>query len=66
MICLTNQFGTIQISEDVITKIVGRSVEGCYGVVGMAATRAADSLVELLSRDNPARGVKSPLRIISW
>jgi len=58
MICLTNNFGSIQISEEVIAKIVGRSVEGCYGVVGMAATKATDAFVELLSRENPTRGVK--------
>ena len=58
MATLTNEMGTIQISDDVIAKIAGRSAEGCYGIVGMAAKKASDGLVELLNRENFTRGIR--------
>ena len=58
MATLTNEMGTIQIADDVIAKIAGRSAESCYGIVGMAAKKASDGLVELLNRENFTRGIR--------
>ena len=57
MAAITNEMGTIQIADDVITKIAGRSAETCYGLVGMSAKKASDGISELLNRDNPSKGI---------
>jgi uncharacterized alkaline shock family protein YloU len=58
MALMTNPLGVIDISDDVVATIVGYSVGECYGVVGMAAKRAADGLAELLNWENIRRGVR--------
>lgn len=57
MIAMTNELGSINILEDVVAKIAGRSIEQCYGIVGMAAKKATDGIVEMLNRENYARGI---------
>ncbi|HYF83159.1 MAG TPA: Asp23/Gls24 family envelope stress response protein [Clostridia bacterium] len=52
------QYGEINISEDVLASISGLATTECYGLVGMASKNAKDGLVELLKRDNLAKGVK--------
>ena len=49
--------GSVTVNEEVILKIAGYSALECYGIVGMAAKRATDGLVELLGLDNIGRGV---------
>ena len=51
------ELGTVTVNEEVILKIAGYSALECYGIVGMAAKRATDGLVELLGLDNIGRGV---------
>jgi uncharacterized alkaline shock family protein YloU len=55
---LSNKFGEIYISEDVLANIAGLATIECYGLVGMASKNAKDGLVELLRRDNINKGVK--------
>ena len=55
---INNQYGEIVISDDVITNLAGLYAMECYGVVGMAAKRAKDGILELLQRENLSRGVK--------
>ncbi|MGI6316768.1 MAG: Asp23/Gls24 family envelope stress response protein [Christensenellales bacterium] len=58
MVTATNEMGSIEITEEVVAKIAGRCIERCYGVVGMAARKTSDGWVELLNRENYARGVQ--------
>jgi len=58
MATLNNEAGIIAINEDVIAKIAGKCAVECYGIVGMAAKKASDGLVELLNQENYTRGIK--------
>lgn len=55
---LSNKFGEIYISDDVLANIAGLATIECYGLVGMASKNAKDGLVELLRKDNLNKGVK--------
>lgn len=52
-----NSLGKIEISEEVISTIAGASAVECYGLVGMASRKISDGFVDLLGRENLARGV---------
>jgi len=51
-------YGEVNISDDVLATISGLATTECYGLVGMSSKNAKDGLVELLKRDNLAKGVK--------
>ncbi|MBQ8082356.1 MAG: Asp23/Gls24 family envelope stress response protein [Clostridia bacterium] len=55
---IKNEIGTIYISEDVLTKVVGFSALECYGIVAMSSKRAKDGIVEWLGRENLSKGVQ--------
>lgn len=55
---LSNKFGEIYISDEVLANIAGLATIECYGLVGMASKNAKDGLVVLLRRDNLNKGVK--------
>jgi uncharacterized alkaline shock family protein YloU len=52
------EYGEVNISDDVLATISGLATTECYGLVGMANKNAKDGLVELLKKDNLAKGVK--------
>ena len=52
---IENEYGTIDISNDVITDIVANH---CYGVHGMANKSKFDGFVQLLKRDSSRKGIK--------
>ena len=54
---LINEYGTVTVNDDVITRIAGYAALECYGIVGMAAKRSTDGLVQLLGFENLGRGV---------
>lgn len=54
---LTTSLGKIVIADDLITNIAGYAAVENYGIVGMNAKKAADTLVELFGKDNLRRGV---------
>jgi uncharacterized alkaline shock family protein YloU len=54
---INNNYGKIEISEEVIATIVGAAAVECYGLVGMASKKSSDKFSELLGRENLARGV---------
>lgn len=56
-----NEYGTITITEDVITTIAGYAAIECIGIVAMASKKASDGFVELLGRENLKRGVRVSL-----
>ncbi len=53
-----NDLGTITISDDLIASIAGYAAIENYGIVGMSAKKATDSIIELFGRDNMKKGVK--------
>ena len=55
---LTNELGTVSITEDVLAIIAGYSAVECAGIVAMASKRATDGIVELLGRENLSRGIR--------
>lgn len=57
-IAVNNEYGKIDITNDVIAEVVGEAAIECYGVVGMASRhQIRDGLTEILRRENFARGV---------
>lgn len=58
MATILNELGKVVIANDVIATLVGKSVEQCYGVVGMAAKNASDGIAQLLNLENYAKGIK--------
>ena len=55
---LTNTYGQIDISNDVIATIAGGAAVDCYGIVGMASkNQIKDGLTDILRKDNFTRGV---------
>lgn len=55
---IVNEFGTIQISEDVIARIAGLAAVESYGLVGMSSRKITDGIVELLGRESLGKGVE--------
>lgn len=55
---LQNEFGNIEISNDVVAQIAGGAAIECYGIVGMASKhQIRDGLTDILRKENFARGV---------
>ncbi|AZR72870.1 hypothetical protein BBF96_05385 [Anoxybacter fermentans] len=54
---LSNNYGKISISREVIAVIAGLAAMECYGLVGMASQKVQDGLAELLGRENLTKGV---------
>ena len=52
------QLGLVTVDEDVIVKVAGYAALECYGIVGMAAKRSTDGIVQLMGRENLGRGVR--------
>lgn len=52
-----NEFGTIRISDEVISKIAGATVVECYGLVGMVS-KGSTSFADILKRENLSKGVE--------
>ena len=57
MLKINGSNGDIYLADSVIARLVGYEATACFGVVGMAARNATDSVVSLLSRDNMEKGV---------
>ena len=52
-----NELGTVTMNDEVVRKVAGFSALECYGIVGMAAKRTTDDIVQMLGLDNIGRGV---------
>ena len=53
-----NEKGSVNVSTNVYTEIVGVAVSNCFGVKGMAARSVSDGLYHLLRKDAAGKGVK--------
>lgn len=55
---LNNDKGSIEITNEVFTAVVGDAATNCFGVRGMADRSVKDGIVRLLKRENMSKGVK--------
>ncbi|PTU88208.1 Asp23/Gls24 family envelope stress response protein [Staphylococcus pasteuri] len=56
---ISNDYGKIDISNEVIASVVGGKAVECYGIVGMSSRQQVrDGIAEILGHDNYARGIK--------
>lgn len=54
---LSNDYGKISISREVIAIVSGLAAMECYGLVGMASQKLQDGLAELLGGESLSKGV---------
>ena len=55
---ITNDYGSIDISNEVIASGVGRKAVECYGIVGMASRQQVrDGIAEILGHENYSKGI---------
>ena len=57
MVKFQNGTGSISLSPEVFTTLVGEAATGCFGVKGMAMRSVTDGLVHLLKRESMHKGV---------
>lgn len=57
MINITNDSGTIRITDDVFTLLAGDAATSCFGVKGMAGRSKEGGPLQLLRRESMSRGV---------
>ncbi len=58
MIRHENENGSINVSTNVYTDIVGAAVVSCFGVKGMAARSLTDGVYHLLRKESVGKGVR--------
>ena len=55
---ISNDYGKIDISNDVIASVVGSKAVESYGIVGMASRQQVrDGIAEILGHENYAKGI---------
>ena len=54
---ITNEYGTVSIDNEVISRIAGLAAMDCYGIVGMAIKNVKDGFVQLLKRESLTKGI---------
>ncbi|PRO65270.1 Asp23/Gls24 family envelope stress response protein [Alkalicoccus urumqiensis] len=55
---IQSEFGSIDVSKEVVAVIAGGAAVDCYGIVGMASQKQLkDGITDLLGKENLARGV---------
>lgn len=58
MISLQNPNGTVIITQEYFTNLIGYAVTSCYGVSDMAASNAVQGITSVFGREKLSRGVK--------
>ena len=58
MIRQNNDKGSVNISTNVYTEIVGTAAANCFGVKGMAARSVTDGVYHLLCKESVSKGVR--------
>ena len=58
MIRHNNENGSVCVSTNVYTDIVGAAASNCFGVKGMAARSVRDGVYHLLRKESMAKGVR--------
>ena len=57
MINITNDSGSIRITDDVFTLLAGDAATSCFGVKGMAGRSKESGALQLLRRESMSKGV---------
>ena len=57
MVRHNNEHGSVNVSANVYTDIVGTAVTNCFGVKGMAARSVKDGVYHLLRKESMSKGV---------
>lgn len=55
---VNNNYGLIEIDEQVIASVAGMSAMECYGIVGMASKSASEGFFQLLNVEQLSRGIR--------
>ena len=58
MVRHANENGSVNVSTNVYTDIVGTAAANCFGVKGMAARSLSDGVYHLLRKESVGKGVK--------
>lgn len=58
MICFENPNGTIEVTHEYFSNLIGYAASSCYGVAGMAASSPAQGLYSIFGQNKLDRGVK--------
>ena len=58
MIRHENEKGSVNVSTNVYTEIVGTAATNCFGVKGMAARSLTDGVYHLLRKESVSKGVR--------
>ena len=58
MIRHENEHGSVNVSTNVYTDIVGTAAANCFGVKGMAARSLTDGVYHLLRKESVSKGVR--------
>ena len=58
MIRHDNEHGSVNVSANVYTEIVGTAASNCFGVKGMAARSVSDGVYHLLRKESMGKGVQ--------
>ena len=58
MVHHNNANGSVNVSTNVYTDIVGTAAANCFGVKGMAARSVSDGVYHLLRKESMAKGVR--------
>lgn len=54
----SNAYGSITITEEAIAQVAGNTALDCYGVVDLASRKLSDSVLEMLKKQSPSKGVR--------
>lgn len=57
MIHITNESGTIRVTDDVFTTLAGDAATSCFGVKGMVGRSKESGVLQLLRRESMSKGV---------
>ena len=55
MITFETKIGSISLSEDYLTKLIGNAASSCFGVAGMSAAGAPQGLLNRIARIAPSK-----------
>jgi uncharacterized alkaline shock family protein YloU len=62
---IKNEYGAINIENEVVARIAGMAAMDCYGIVGMAAKNIKDGLVQLLKMESLTKGINLKITVSS-
>ena len=58
MISIENQYGTVEISQEYFSNLVGKAASECFGVVGMVSSPAQGLRAAIRGKKTPDEGVR--------